>query len=101
MFVCTEGNNTHERIFELIVNELSVAYPGHIMPTDNRDWIYITNGGWMGCGLVLHASATEFLALLGTAIHTSGHTGKNANAIYVATIMIFCISYKKYLHSYP
>ena len=74
---CAEGNNTHERIFELVVNELSATYPGHIMSADKHKWMLISNGGWMVSTNVLHVSTTEYLSLLGTAIRTSGHTGKN------------------------
>ena len=77
--LCTEGNNTHERIFELVVDELSVAYRGHILSADKQEWLFINCGSWMGSFLILHASVTEYVLLFGTAIHTSGNSGKDVH----------------------
>lgn len=74
-FLCTEGNASHERIFELVVDELSVTYRGHILSKEKQEWIFINCGGWMGAFLVLHASVTEYVILFGTGIHSSGNSG--------------------------
>lgn len=80
LFLCTEKNNTHERIFELVVDKLSATYRGHIVSAEKREWIFINCGGWMGSFQVLHASITEYVILFGTAIHTSGNSGKDMHA---------------------
>ena len=73
--VYTEGNSSHDRVFELVVDKLSATYPGHILTAEKQEWIFINCGGWMGSFLVLHASVTEYVLLFGTGIHTSGNSG--------------------------
>ena len=75
VFLYTEGNPGHDRVFELVANELSVIYPGHILSKEKREWLFVNCGGWMGAFLVLHASITEYVLLFGTGIHTSGNSG--------------------------
>ena len=53
-------------------------YPGVAHDTE---WIFIRAGGWMGAFRLLYASTSEYVLLFGTAIHTSGHSGR-----YYATI---------------
>jgi len=75
VILCTEGNSSHERIFEMVADELSLTYHGHILSSEKREWIFINCGGWMGAFLVLHASITEYVIFFGTGIHTSGNSG--------------------------
>lgn len=74
--VYTEGNSSHDRVFELVVDKLASTYPGHILSADKQEWLFINCGSWMGSFLVLHASVTEYVMLFGTGIHTSGNSGK-------------------------
>lgn len=50
-------------------------YPGHILPDEDLQWIFVNAGGWMGSICVLHASLTEYVLLFGTALDTGGHSG--------------------------
>lgn len=59
-----------------LVSELQSKYPGHILPTKDLQWSFINRAGWMASICILHASLTEYVALLGTAMETSGHSGK-------------------------
>lgn len=58
-----------------LVSELQSKYPGHILPTKDLQWFFINRAGWMASICILHASLTEYVALLGTAMETSGHSG--------------------------
>ncbi|KXS12007.1 ERG2 and sigma1 receptor-like protein [Gonapodya prolifera JEL478] len=70
-----DGNLTV--IFETIVSTLQQTYPGHVRSVDvEQDWIFMNAGGWMGSFLLLHASLTEYILLFGTAVPTSGHSGR-------------------------
>ena len=72
----TDGNSTHQRIFELVADELTATYHKNILPAQHREWVFINCGGWMGAFYLLHASLTEYVLFFGTAIHTSGNSGK-------------------------
>lgn len=50
-------------------------YPGHILPDEDLQWVFVNAGGWMGSMCLLHASLTEYLLLFGTAVDTGGHSG--------------------------
>lgn len=50
-------------------------YPGHILPDEELQWVFVNAGGWMGSMCLLHASLTEYLLLFGTAVDTGGHSG--------------------------
>lgn len=51
-------------------------YPGHILPDEELQWVFVNAGGWMGSMCLLHASLTEYLLLFGTAVDTGGHSGR-------------------------
>ena len=68
----------HKAAFSYIEEELSLHYPGHILPKHRREWIMLNAGGWMGAMYLLHASVTEYVLLFGTGIDTSGHSGEVA-----------------------
>lgn len=53
-------------------------YPGHILPDEDLQWVFVNAGGWMGSMCLLHASLTEYVLLFGTAVDTGGHSGEEA-----------------------
>lgn len=53
----------------------ATRYPGHILPDEDLQWVFVNAGGWMGSMCLLHASLTEYLLLFGTAVDTGGHSG--------------------------
>lgn len=55
--------------------ELRKKYPGHILPDEDLQWVFVNAGGWMGSMCLLHASLTEYVLLFGTAVDTGGHSG--------------------------
>uniref|UniRef100_A0A3B4V6N1 Sigma non-opioid intracellular receptor 1 n=1 Tax=Seriola dumerili TaxID=41447 RepID=A0A3B4V6N1_SERDU len=65
----------HEQAFSKVVVELRKRYPGHILPDEDLQWVFVNAGGWMGSMCLLHASLTEYLLLFGTAVDTGGHSG--------------------------
>ncbi|XP_077353708.1 sigma non-opioid intracellular receptor 1 [Festucalex cinctus] len=66
----------HEQAFSKLVVELRKRYPGHILPDEDLQWVFLRAGGFMGSMCVLHASVTEYVILFGTGIDTSGHSGR-------------------------
>ncbi|XP_061163569.1 sigma non-opioid intracellular receptor 1-like [Saccostrea echinata] len=62
--------------FEKIGTVLRRMYPGHILPEEDMQWIFMNAGGWMGSMCLLHASLTEYILFFGTAMETSGHSGR-------------------------
>ncbi|XP_040053922.1 sigma non-opioid intracellular receptor 1 [Gasterosteus aculeatus] len=66
----------HEQAFAKVVVELRKRYPGHILPDEDLQWVFVNAGGWMGSMCLLHASLTEYLLLFGTAVDTGGHSGR-------------------------
>lgn len=65
-----------EQAFLKVVIELRKRYPGHILPDEDLQWVFVNAGGWMGSMCLLHASLTEYLLLFGTAVDTGGHSGR-------------------------
>ena len=66
---------TQEKI-DGIADELDAAYPGHIVPKENREWVFNYAGGAVGQLLILHASLTEYILIFSTPIGTEGATGR-------------------------
>ncbi|XP_072309748.1 sigma non-opioid intracellular receptor 1 [Eucyclogobius newberryi] len=66
----------HEQAFSKVVLELRKRYPGHILPDEDLQWVFVNAGGWMGSMCLLHASLTEYVLLFGTAVDTGGHSGR-------------------------
>ncbi|CAM4730708.1 hypothetical protein PO909_022222 [Leuciscus waleckii] len=66
----------HEQAFSKVVVELRKRYPGHILPDEDLQWVFVNAGGWMGSMCLLHASLTEYVLLFGTAVDTGGHSGR-------------------------
>ncbi|XP_050799668.1 sigma non-opioid intracellular receptor 1-like isoform X2 [Gopherus flavomarginatus] len=65
----------HEQAFSKIIVELRKKHPGHILPDEDLQWVFVNAGGWMGSMCLLHASLTEYVLLFGTAVDTGGHSG--------------------------
>ncbi|XP_065454728.1 sigma non-opioid intracellular receptor 1 isoform X2 [Chrysemys picta bellii] len=66
----------HEQAFSKIIVELRKKHPGHILPDEDLQWVFVNAGGWMGSMCLLHASLTEYVLLFGTAVDTGGHSGR-------------------------
>ena len=66
----------YEEGFRRVHAELERQYPGHILPKNDLQWIFMNAGGWMGAMCLLHASITEYVLFFGTALDTSGHSGE-------------------------
>lgn len=66
----------HEQAFNNIVVELRKRYPGHILPDEDLQWVFVNAGGWMGSMCLLHGSLSEYVLLFGTAVDTGGHSGR-------------------------
>ncbi|XP_051906292.1 sigma non-opioid intracellular receptor 1 [Hippocampus zosterae] len=66
----------HEQAFSKLVVELRKRYPGHILQDEDLQWVFLNAGGFMSAMCVLHSSLTEYVILFGTAIDTSGHSGR-------------------------
>uniref|UniRef100_A0A8C3F6C6 Sigma non-opioid intracellular receptor 1 n=1 Tax=Chrysemys picta bellii TaxID=8478 RepID=A0A8C3F6C6_CHRPI len=76
----------HEQAFSKIIVELRKKHPGHILPDEDLQWVFVNAGGWMGSMCLLHASLTEYVLLFGTAVDTGGHSGRYWADIYYAII---------------
>ncbi|PAA57058.1 hypothetical protein BOX15_Mlig007097g1, partial [Macrostomum lignano] len=66
-----------ERAYKAVVTDLEANFPAvRFLPPERREWIFINAGGWMGAVHLLYASFTEYVLLFGTAVDTSGHSGR-------------------------
>ncbi|XP_016097826.1 sigma non-opioid intracellular receptor 1-like, partial [Sinocyclocheilus grahami] len=72
---CVTGQD-HDQAFSKVVVELRKRYPGHILPDEDLQWVFVNAGGWMGSMCLLHASLTEYVLLFGMAVDTGGHSGR-------------------------
>ncbi|XP_064611852.1 sigma non-opioid intracellular receptor 1-like [Liolophura sinensis] len=70
------GTTDVKASFKKIIQTFRQRYPGHILPPEHIEWVFINAGGWMGSFCLLHASLTEYVLLFGTAVPTSGHSGR-------------------------
>ena len=86
--IFSSGKATHVEIYEEVSKGLEAKYPNHILPKHDRQWIFVNAGGWMASFYLLHASLTEYVYFMGTAMQTSGHAGMKQ---YVAMLYKFCI----------
>ncbi|KAK0056765.1 sigma non-opioid intracellular receptor 1 [Biomphalaria pfeifferi] len=62
--------------YNKVLEDLRTKYRGHILPDDNLQWIFMNAGGWMGSMCLLHASLSEYVLFFGTAVDTTGHSGR-------------------------
>uniref|UniRef100_A0A1I8I0U8 Sigma non-opioid intracellular receptor 1 n=1 Tax=Macrostomum lignano TaxID=282301 RepID=A0A1I8I0U8_9PLAT len=66
-----------ERAYKAVVTDLEATFPAvRFLHPERREWIFINAGGWMGAVHLLYASFTEYVLLFGTAVDTSGHSGR-------------------------
>ncbi|KAK0687484.1 SGMR1 protein, partial [Pygoscelis papua] len=65
----------HKLAFSKIIVELRKKHPGHILPDEDLQWVFVNAGSWMGSMCFLHTSLTEYVLLFGTAVDTGGHSG--------------------------
>ena len=75
LFLHLLSDSSIQEKFSTIALELERKYPGHILPEEVRDWLFVNCGGWMGSMYILHASFTEYVIFFGTAMDTSGNSG--------------------------
>ncbi|XP_038079226.1 sigma non-opioid intracellular receptor 1-like [Patiria miniata] len=66
----------HQEAFEKVHAELMDRYPGHILPPEKSQWMFVNAGGWKGAMCMIHASITEYIIFFGTAVDTVGHSGR-------------------------
>ncbi|KFQ90648.1 Sigma non-opioid intracellular receptor 1, partial [Nipponia nippon] len=71
----------HELAFSKIIMELWKKHPGHILPDEDLQWVFVNAGpfhpkAFYDSMCLLHASLTEYVLLFGTAVDTGGHLGQ-------------------------
>lgn len=64
-------------LFGKVYKELNSKYEGHLLHPDDQQWLFMNAGGWMASMCILHASVTEYVLFFGTALDTTGHSGKS------------------------
>ena len=61
---------------DMMNNVTAILHQRYGTMVEDTEWIFIRSGGWMGAFRLQYASLTEYVLLFGTAIPTSGHSGR-------------------------
>eukprot|EP01098_Paradermamoeba_levis_P009115 TRINITY_DN3782_c0_g1_i3.p1 TRINITY_DN3782_c0_g1~~TRINITY_DN3782_c0_g1_i3.p1 ORF type:complete len:216 (-),score=51.86 TRINITY_DN3782_c0_g1_i3:96-743(-) len=69
-----------EEQFANITAELKKAYPGHIH--DDTHWVLNCAGGFKTSMIILHASLTEYVIFWGSAVRTTGMSGRHLGTFH-------------------
>ena len=68
-----------EEAFSKITYELQERYPGHILPKEYQQWVMFKYSGMTLSMNLIHASATEYVTFIGSALDTDGYLGTVKN----------------------
>ena len=74
--------------FAAVLAELRDTFPGRFLADADLEWIFINCGGWMGAMCLLRASITDYVLFFGTAMETSGHSGRLWSTILISKVNI-------------
>lgn len=66
--------------FKSIYKDIKSQYGAIILPENDLQWILLMFGGNTMSVCTLHASLTEYIIFIGSAVDTSGHSGERTNA---------------------
>ena len=82
--------------YQRIHADLKKQFPEHILDAEDLEWMFINAGGWMAAMCPLHGSMTEYILFFGTAMDTSGHSGKG-NEFLVPCVRLTCTGHVRVL----
>jgi hypothetical protein len=74
--IANEARNRGGTPEQMMGNVTSILKKRYGDAVEDTEWIFIRSGGWIGAFRLQYASLTEYVLLFGTAIPTSGHSGR-------------------------